>query len=252
MPANQAPVSKRSTVVARRQVARPRSPTRPSSSVTRLAEHARRRRTPGVTPQARGRPARPRCRGRGCSGVAIRPAPPEPQQRDLAQVVDGLGALGLVVVAEPPLELGQDLRRRRGRRPGSGRPGRTAPRRRRVARREPRGDVGVARSTPACSRASGGVVPAAGALADPRVAAPAPGSSSSSVSVARRRVGARPASASAVGVRLAGQHVVGPARDARQAAAAGARLVVSRASKPSSQASTPSRLVAATCASIRP
>ena len=33
----------------------------------------------------------------------------QPQQRDLAQVVDGLGPLRRVVVAEPPVELGQDL-----------------------------------------------------------------------------------------------------------------------------------------------
>ena len=52
----------------------------------------------------------------------------ESEQGDLAQVVDGLVALGLVVVAEPALELGEDLVAR-GRPPGSGTRGRTAPRR---------------------------------------------------------------------------------------------------------------------------
>ena len=50
---------------------------------------------------------RQRCRERAWR--ACSPSRLQAEQRDLAQVVDGLGALGLVVVLQPPLELAQDL-----------------------------------------------------------------------------------------------------------------------------------------------
>ena len=139
----------------------------------------------------------------------------QPQQRDLAQVVDGLGPLGGVVVPQPPVELGQDLL---GVAPG--RPDQEDPVEpllvRRVAGRQPRGGVPGARVDAGLLRCD---------WAPPRSpirGCPASAwSSSSSVSV-RAAASAGAEQRLLVGVGLTGEHVVGPPRH-RQAAEQHAR-----------------------------
>ena len=169
------------------------------------------------------------------------------EQRDLAQVVDGLGPLGLVVVLQPPLELAQDLLRVAA--GGADQEDPVEPLLvRRVAGLEPR------RGVPGCG-VDPGLLPlrlGAAALADPGMA----GERLVELLVGELTGGGvrRGDERVPVVVRLAGQDVVRPARDRQAAEQHVARDLRHQQNPGTCSHASPaggasSRL---TCASIRP